>query len=405
MRRNRLAIGLGFLAATMIVVGCGPRPAYTPINLMGSNPTAPIVVTTLPTPTTAVVDGNNAQPNTLVSAISQSDQGVTYTVQAGDTLYRIALQFGLTAEGVAAANGMSDPTQIYEGQTLIIPIQPGQLPTVIAAVPTSAAPTFSGTPINLADLPPPPSDVNGIPLDSIAVMPQGVIDHIRNIYSIGQSLGRNPHALSKLGDSTIENPHFLTRFDTGPYNLGDYGYLQGVINYYVGSFSRDSAVHRGLHTWSVFDPMWAGGGCQPGEDMLVCEMRLENPSVLIIHLGSNDGGVPDSTRKNFQKIVEFCMENGVIPILGTKADRHEGSNINNEIIRQIAYDYNLPLWDFDAVASTLPGKGLDQDGTHMTAFFAHDWSSPIAFQRGYGLMNLTALIALDKVWRAVVPPS
>ena len=82
-----------------------------------------------------------------------------------------------------------------------------------------------------------------------------------------------------------------------------------------------------------------------------------------------------------------------------------GSNINNEMIRQIAYDYNLPLWDFDAVASTIPGKGLDQDGTHMTAFFAHDWSSPIAFQRGYGLMNLSALIALDKVWRTVVPPS
>ena len=57
------------------------------------------------------------------------------------------------------------------------------------------------------------------------------------------------------------------------------------------------------------------------------------------------------------------------------------------------------------MAGTIPGKGLDQDGTHMTAFFAHDWSSPIAFQRGYGLMNLTALIALDKVWRAVVPPS
>jgi hypothetical protein len=232
-----------------------------------------------------------------------------------------------------------------------------------------------------------------------------VIEHVRNIFTMGQSFGRNPHALSKLGDSTIENPHFLTRFDSGPYNLGDYGYLQGVVSYYVGSYSRESAIRRGLHTWAVLDPMWAGGGCQPGETMLACEIRLQNPSILIVHLGSNDAGIPDATRKNFQQIVEFCMSNGVIPILGTKADRHEGSNINNEIIRQIAFDYNLPLWDFDAVASTIPGKGLDQDGTHMTAFFAHDWSSPTAFQRGYGLMNLTALIALDRVWRAVIPES
>jgi hypothetical protein len=177
--------------------------------------------------------------------------------------------------------------------------------------------------------------------------------------------------------------------------------LQDVVSFYNGSFSRESAVRRGLHTWAVLDPMWAGGACQPGETMLECEFRVQNPSVLIIHLGSNDAGIPDATNRNFREIVEFCMTNGVIPILGTKADRHEGSNINNEMIRQLAYEYNLPLWDFDTVAATIPGKGLAEDGVHMTSFFAHDWNSSEAFARGYGLMNLTALIALDKVWRAV----
>ena len=319
-------------------------------------------------------------------------------VQSGDTLYRIALQYNLTAETIAAANGISDVTQIYEGQTLVIPLQPlpdGSFPTPQTAAVVSALPTPIST------YPPPPNNVNGIAVETIVVMPQGVIEHIRNIYSMGQSIGRNPRALSKLGDSTIENPHFLTRFDSGPYNLGEYTYLQDVVGFYNGSFSRDSAVRRGLQTWAVLDPMWAGGLCELGENMLACELRVQNPSILIIHLGSNDAGVPDSTNRNLREIIEYCITNGVIPILGTKADRYEGSNINNEIIRQIAYDYNLPLWDFDAVAATIPGKGLDQDGVHMTSFFAHDWTSPIAFERGYGLMNLTALIALDKVWRAV----
>ena len=259
-------------------------------------------------------------------------------------------------------------------------------PSVIAVVPTPA----------------PPSALMGIAMDAIIVMPDAVKQNIRYIFAHGQALGRNAHAFSKLGDSTIENPHFLTRFDDGPYNLGEYGYLQSAINYFHGSFARQGvAVQRGLHTWSVFDPMWADPySCQPGEHMLACEFRIHNPSVLFIKLGSNDVGVPDSTDRNLRRIVEYCINNGVIPILNTKADRHEGAgNINNNIVRQIAVDYQIPLLDFDVVAETLPSRGLAFDGVHLTSFFAHDWSSPEAFQRGYGIHNLIALIILDRVWR------
>ena len=48
-------------------------------------------------------------------------------------------------------------------------------------------------------------------------------------WGIGLELGNNPRAFSKLGDSTIEHPYFLGRFDDGPYNLGSYGYLKGAI--------------------------------------------------------------------------------------------------------------------------------------------------------------------------------
>jgi hypothetical protein len=161
------------------------------------------------------------------------------------------------------------------------------------------------------------------------------------------------------------------------------------------------AVRRGLHTWSVMDSMWAPKPvCGPGEHMLACEFRLHRPSLLFIRLGSNDVGIPDSTERNLREIVEFTISSGVIPIMGTKADRHDGpGNINNNIIRQLATEYAVPLWDYDLIAGTIPGRGLDQDSVHMTTFFAHDYTSPVAFTRGHGVHNLTALMVLDALWR------
>jgi LysM repeat protein len=44
----------------------------------------------------------------------------TYTVQPGDTLFRIALRFGVTMDAIRAANGFSGD-RIYSGQVLLIP--------------------------------------------------------------------------------------------------------------------------------------------------------------------------------------------------------------------------------------------------------------------------------------------
>lgn len=48
--------------------------------------------------------------------------GRTYTVQPGDTLYRIAVRNGLTVDQLVAANpGITNPNLIYAGQVLTIP--------------------------------------------------------------------------------------------------------------------------------------------------------------------------------------------------------------------------------------------------------------------------------------------
>lgn len=325
---------------------------------------------------------------------------VTYTVQRGDILYRISKRYGVSVQAIAAANNIVDVNRIRVGQLLIIPAAGT---TVEAAAQVQSTPDASTT-TALVGAPAvyDPNGINGIPLTSIIVMPPQTVATVRMIYGVGQAFNRNPAAFSKLGDSTIENPYFLARFDTTEYNLGSYSYLQPTIDAFRGSFGRDSvAVRRGLHSWSVYDPMWADPRqCVRPETVLSCEIRLNNPMMLIIKLGSNDVGVPDQFEANMRRLVVDTTMQGVIPVLSTKADRHEGSNINNEIIRKLAAEYNVPLWDFDLLAGTLPARGLGEDQVHLTTFYAHDWRQSDALTRGYGLMNLTGLMMVNAVWQA-----
>lgn len=354
---------------------------------------------------------------------------LTHTVSRGENLYRISQRYGVTVEAISAVNGITDPSRIFVGQVLVIPAAGAVfVPSTPQPLPTGAASTFAAASDGLPLYPTPdfqptatppgdlgivivapaasssvPIALNGVPLESVIVLPPNVIRTARMIFAIGQSFGRNARAFSKLGDSTIENPYFMARFDTGPYDLGPYAGLQPTIDFFKGSFARESvAVRRGLHSWSVYDPMWASGlGCLPRETILACEIRLNNPSILFIKLGSNDVGVPESFDRNMRQIVTDCLNAGIIPVLSTKADRHEGSNQNNDMIRQIAAEFAIPLWDFDLLAGTLPNRGLDADAVHLTTFYAHDWNSPVGLTRGYGLYNLTGLMMLDALWRAV----
>lgn len=279
---------------------------------------------------------------------------------------------------------------------------PTNTPTITPTyTPTGPTPTFTPT---FTPTPPWYTPINGIPIDQIVIVPEIVKENVRQIFKTGQTLGRNPRAFSKIGDSTIENPQFLTRFDTGPYKLGVYDYLEPMIGYYEGSFQRQGlVVKRGLRVWSAMDPVWASPEfCAPRETPIACEIRQHNPSAVFIRVGSNDRGPAEQFEKGYRQLLEYLITQGVIPIIGTKADRHEGpDNAYNRVMRRLAAEYNLPLWDFDIVAGTLPDRGIGPDGIHLTIFYAHDYTLPEAFKRGYGVHNLTALMTLEVVWGAI----
>jgi hypothetical protein len=268
-------------------------------------------------------------------------------------------------------------------------------PATRTSVPTTPTPVPSPTP----DLPP-LYTVNGLPIETFVVMPDPVRQHVREIYAQGQSVGRNPRAFSRLGDSTILWPRLLAVFDTQKFKLGGYAYLQPSVDFFAGSFSRDGlATRKAFHSWSAFDPMWADKSvCRPNEAPLSCEFRLNNPSIVLIRLGVNDSGSVKMFDEDLRKIITYCVESGVIPVIGTKPDRFEGQdNVINDRMRKIAAEFNVPLWDYDLVAGTVPGRGLDKDNVHMYPASSHDYTLPQTFESGDAMHSLTALMMLDAI--------
>jgi LysM repeat protein len=400
-----------------------------------------IIVTATPLPpmaafSLAVTEGPpiSGPPATQAPIVAGTAQTITHVIATGETLYRIATRYGTTVEAVMAANGLADPDAIFAGQSLTIlaasmPSPDAPSPAASSTAPASAtatatplasstlaapSPTASLVPsptpgAPLATAPPPTpvaigpeaAAINGVALERYLLMSPQVQTNVRNIFLRGRGMGRDPRSFTKIGDSLIEPPFFMGRFDEGVAVLGPYDFLQATIDQYAGWFAHESAaVRRGLHSWAVFDPMWADDRlCTGNEDVLACELRRANPSILFIKLGSNDAGRPDTYDENLRRIVEVCIQNGVVPVLSTKADRHEGSDINNQVVRQIAADYLVPLWDFDLLATTMPERGLEGDGVHLKVYYAYDYTQATAFQRGHGVHNLAGLIILDQLWR------
>jgi len=411
MQRWQGLSAIGLLIALLMLSGCANQGAAA------GNQTRSAV------PATAAATRMAARP-TVAKSGPATGMSIIHTVQEGENLYRIARKYGTSVQAIAQANNISDVTSITVGQKIAIPniqattepeptdtptLTPTPLPAtatpiVVTATPVGPRPTIdpNATPTLT---PPPPDNVNGIKLDQFVILPPAVQENVKQIFAKGQTLGNNAQRFSKVGDSIIEQPHYMVKFDTPDYNLGQYAYLQDVLNYYRGSYGRDSlAVRRGLHSWSWNNPTWADKDqCLPDEGPIACEYRVNKPSVSFIVLGSNDVGVPEYFRKSMEELVQFTIDQGVIPIIVTKADRHEGDpdkNINNTILKETAAKFNVPLLDFDAVAGTMPNRGIDPaDGTHLMFYYAHDYSVPVAFTKGHGVHDLTSVITLDKLWR------
>ncbi|MBM2851293.1 MAG: hypothetical protein HW418_4235, partial [Anaerolineales bacterium] len=227
----------------------------------------------------------------------------------------------------------------------------------------------------------------------------------RDIYQYGLSVGNNPRRFSKIGDCNSVNPFFLAPFDNpSDYRLGGpYVSLQETIRNFAGSFSRESvAAHDGFSAATVLDPAWADRRvCKSGESPVACEYRLNRPSLAVISLGTNSVWQTDADYEaGLRRIIQFLLDRGVVPILSTKADNLEGDGRFNSIVVRLAGEYDVPLWNFQLAVQGLPNSGLTEDNFHLV-WGSAIFNSPNDLQTGWQWRNLTALQALDAVWRAV----
>ncbi|HET7144748.1 MAG TPA: hypothetical protein VFI68_12075 [Anaerolineales bacterium] len=229
-----------------------------------------------------------------------------------------------------------------------------------------------------------------------------ISDTAREIYQRGLEMGNNPQAFSKVGDCQTSTDFFLVDFDHADrYSLGDeYAELQPTIDYYQGSFSRQSlAVKDGFNVAAVLSPLRADPKqCDSGETPLACELRLNQPSLALISMETNfKQRTAEEYGKYMRQVVEYTISQGVVPILGTKADDVEGNNSINIEIAIIANEYDIPMWNFWAAAHPLPNNGFDtglNDGFHLS-FARNFFDEPKNMLNAWPWRNLTALQVLD----------
>lgn len=236
----------------------------------------------------------------------------------------------------------------------------------------------------------------------LPVVPDTISERMKQIYIKGQKNGNNRRVFSKIGDCETSSEFFLKPFEMGlaNYNLGPYTDLQELLNNFRGSFERVSMAARpSFSVSSVFSSIWADPQLCGGEYPISCEYKLHRPAFALVMFGTNDvHNSPEVFEKNMRALIEFSIKNHVIPILSTKADNLEGDNRINETIARLAYEYEVPLWNFWRAMQDLPSHGLKEDQIHFT-YGRNDFTDPEAMQMGWPVRNLTAMQVLDKVWR------
>lgn len=280
-----------------------------------------------------------------------------------------------------------------------------------SATPAPAKPAETQPPAPAATQPP-AAPTAGMALAPAAWQELPVIPEIsakaQQIYQHGQELGNNPKAFSKIGDCGSTPTWFLGDFDRGQehYRLGEYTQLESVIQEFQGSYDRTSlAARSGFNAASLFSPLWADRSqCQPNETPLACEYRVHKPAYVFIMLGANDVWHPENFEPQMRKIIEYSIENGVIPILSTKADNQEGDGSLNATLARLAAEYDVPLVNFWRATAFLPNRGLQEDNVHLT-WGRNFFDDPQEMQRGWPIRNLTALQILDAIWRSVAAPA
>jgi hypothetical protein len=226
-----------------------------------------------------------------------------------------------------------------------------------------------------------------------------VMQNIRSIYLRGQQLGNDPHAFSVFGDCQSHPEIFLGVYETDPERQQSLppDFKDMLVNF-SGSFNRESpTIKDGTTAGGLLSPLWHAGsfGCSIIETPMDCELRLHKPSFVFINVGTH---WVVRNREYLHTIFTALIEQGIVPILVTKADEREQGDKTNAALADLAVELNIPVWNFYASVADLPDLGLftkPNQGGLGNVYLGEE-----ATER-YRLGGLSALYA---VWQAAISP-
>lgn len=228
---------------------------------------------------------------------------------------------------------------------------------------------------------------------SLPVVPS-VDASVRDIYEYGQTLGNDPHAFSIFGDCQTRPGEFFGVFETDTELVSTLSpELQEAVANFHGSFNRESPTAKdGTTPGSLLWASWHQGEftCSFAETPVECELRIHRPSFVIIQVGTH---FESRNTEYLRRIILQLMDEGVVPILATKADNREKDERINRDMSMLAAEYDLPLWNFWAAVSDLPERGLYTRSDRPL-------QGPIYLtQQALDIHRMTGLEALNAVWR------
>lgn len=147
-----LLLGLAAtLTACVPFVGDGPdeeasTPEVIPTVIRPTQETSKAPVAASPIPTLVPLPTRAPQAASAPPSCTPRTDWPIYTVQAGDTLYSIASRSESKADVLQAANCLSDPNKIFEGQQLRVPKQSDPKSSTPTAAPAATQPPFFPSP-------------------------------------------------------------------------------------------------------------------------------------------------------------------------------------------------------------------------------------------------------------------
>jgi hypothetical protein len=248
----------------------------------------------------------------------------------------------------------------------------------------------------------------------------GITAEAREIYLEGQRVGNRANIFSKVGDSLTDEHWFLYPVGDGQAILHNYDYLGDVVDFYLVKFARDDrnsfnnrsiAATGGWDSSDLLDPANSAPYSFCGNrSPLECELQTVRPAVAIIAIGSNEAQANVENglfRANLERIVEMCIDNGVIPVLNLIPWNKYRVNMQpyNAIIEQVAHQYQVPYIDYYTPMETLPNHGLRGDDVHPSYppdGNTADFSDNNLERYGYNIRNLLTLQMLDAIWQMVM---